>query len=57
MQKLTENSKVLSILAIVGALSLTLTMTACHTVEGAGRDVQSIGSGVEDAADETRPYE
>ncbi|EAT07359.1 entericidin A/B family lipoprotein [Sphingobium sp. 10 DY56-G10] len=38
---------------IITALLLTgsLMVAACNTVEGAGRDVQSAGKAVEDAAD------
>ncbi|ETI65547.1 entericidin EcnAB [Sphingobium sp. C100] len=38
---------------ILTALLLTgsLMVAACNTVEGAGRDVQSAGQAVEDAAD------
>ena len=32
-------------------LSGSLMLAACNTVEGAGRDVQSAGKAVEDAAD------
>lgn len=32
-------------------LSGSLMLAACNTVEGAGRDVQSAGQAVEDAAD------
>jgi predicted small secreted protein len=39
--------------AILAALSLPalLLISACNTVEGAGEDLQSAGSAVEDAAD------
>ena len=44
--------------ALVLALGLFgVTFTGCETTEGAGRDIQAIGGGVEDAADETRPYD
>lgn len=32
------------------AVSLLATLAACNTVRGVGRDVQSIGGAVEDAA-------
>ena len=38
------------ILAIF-AISSSLALAACNTVEGAGEDVQSVGEAVEDAAD------
>jgi predicted small secreted protein len=36
--------------AMVMALTLTLVLSACNTVKGAGKDVQSAGEAVEDAA-------
>jgi predicted small secreted protein len=38
-------------LTAIAAGAALLTMTACNTVEGAGRDIQSAGDAVEDAAD------
>jgi predicted small secreted protein len=35
----------------VAMISAAVLVSACNTVEGAGRDVQSAGSAVEDAAD------
>ena len=33
------------------AIGAALLVSACNTVEGAGRDLQSAGTAVEDAAD------
>ncbi|MCB9843591.1 MAG: entericidin A/B family lipoprotein [Phycisphaeraceae bacterium] len=34
------------------ACSFALTfLVACHTVEGAGKDIESAGEGIQDAAD------
>lgn len=33
------------------AMGSAMLLSACNTVEGAGRDIQSAGSAVEDAAD------
>lgn len=44
-------------LTVIALFVLGLGLTACHTVEGAGRDIQTVGEGVEETADETRPYE
>jgi predicted small secreted protein len=33
------------------AASAVLILSACNTIEGAGRDIQSVGDTVEDAAD------
>ncbi|HKT14919.1 MAG TPA: entericidin A/B family lipoprotein [Allosphingosinicella sp.] len=38
--------KLIAIIAVTGSLALT----ACNTVEGAGKDVKSAGAAVEDAA-------
>ncbi|MDH5823051.1 entericidin A/B family lipoprotein [Luteimonas sp. RD2P54] len=35
------------------ALFSTATLTACNTVEGAGKDVQKVGDKIEDAAEDT----
>ena len=39
--------KIITALLLIGSLMVA----ACNTVEGAGRDVQSAGKAVEDAAD------
>lgn len=39
-----------SLLAVVFGSMLTV-MTACNTMEGAGRDVENAGDAIEDAAD------
>ncbi|MEX0744463.1 MAG: entericidin A/B family lipoprotein [Phycisphaeraceae bacterium] len=40
-----------------GALSASmLSVSGCHTVEGAGRDVEAVGEGVQGGAERTRPY-
>jgi entericidin B len=41
----------ISLLLVVFAASLT----ACNTVEGAGKDVKATGAAVEKAADEAKP--
>lgn len=46
-----------SLLTTLAALSAAIVLAGCHTVEGAGRDVEAIGTGVADTADETRPYD
>ena len=33
------------------------TLSGCETTEGAGRDIQAAGEGIEGAADDTRPYD
>ena len=36
---------------LASALALALLLTACNTVRGLGRDVESVGEAVERAAD------
>jgi len=38
--------KLIALIAVTGSLALA----ACNTVEGAGKDVKSVGQTVEDAA-------
>ena len=39
----------------VAALVLALGFSACNTVEGAGRDVKSVGSSVAHTAEDAKP--
>ena len=48
MSKLVRTLSVAALLGALGALS------ACHTVEGVGKDVQEVGEEVEEAAEDTR---
>jgi predicted small secreted protein len=43
----------LIILAVVAA---GLVVSACNTIEGAGRDVSSIGHAVSDTANDAKPH-
>jgi len=45
--------KTLSIVLL--GLFTTLTLSACNTVEGAGKDVKATGAAVEKAAEESKP--
>lgn len=38
-------------LTITALIASTLILSACNTVRGVGRDVESVGKTVEDAAD------
>ncbi|MCA9305330.1 MAG: entericidin A/B family lipoprotein [Phycisphaerales bacterium] len=38
------------LLAMACSFALTF-LVACHTVEGAGKDIESAGEGIQDAAD------
>ena len=41
---------------LIALLGLSvLSLTACNTVAGAGKDVQATGKAVEKAADESKP--
>ncbi len=39
------------ILIALGATALAFSATACNTVKGAGRDIESVGQAGEDAID------
>ncbi len=39
------------ILMTIGLAATVLTATACNTVKGAGRDIESVGQAGEDAID------
>jgi predicted small secreted protein len=43
--------RALALVIITGASAL---LGACNTTEGAGRDIQSVGRGIEDAADDAK---
>jgi len=36
---------------------LTLTLSACNTVEGVGQDIEALGRGTSDVARDTNPYD
>lgn len=40
-------------LTLVALFLLALALTACNTVEGAGRDVSAVGEGISGAAKDT----
>lgn len=41
--------------SLIGSLLLTsLFLTGCNTVEGVGRDIEDLGDGIEDTADDAR---
>ena len=48
MNKIVRTLSVATLLGMFGMLS------ACHTVEGVGKDVQEVGEEVEEAAEDTR---
>ena len=47
-------TKIVRILSVATLLGVIGTLSACHTVEGVGKDVQEVGEEVEEAAEETR---
>jgi predicted small secreted protein len=42
-------------LALLAAMAIASMLTACNTVEGAGKDVKATGQAVENAADKAKP--
>lgn len=41
-------------LTLLALLALTLTLTACATIDGAGQDLQAAGTAVSNAAKEAK---
>ncbi len=41
-------------IVVWAALALSLAVTACNTVEGAGKDVKSAGAAVENTAEDAK---
>jgi predicted small secreted protein len=39
---------------VLGIASFGLNLTACNTVEGAGKDVKAVGQGIENSSDNVR---
>ena len=53
MQKTSTSIRPLRLI-VVGAIALAgLVAVGCNTVEGAGKDVQSAGKGIENVAEKT----
>ena len=46
--------KKLAALAVIAGI--VIGVSACNTVEGAGKDVKAAGAGIEKAADKAKPY-
>ncbi|EGL54403.1 MAG: entericidin A/B family lipoprotein [Pseudomonadota bacterium] len=42
--------------ALLIPLTLTLFLSACNTMEGVGKDVESAGDAIEDSASENKNY-
>jgi predicted small secreted protein len=42
--------------ALLALLGLVVVAAGCNTVAGAGADVKAAGSGIEKAAEKTKPY-
>ena len=47
---MTTQKRLVAALTILASLSVAA-LSACHTVEGAGKDIKSTGKAIEDAAD------
>lgn len=52
MGSIRKKVGVLISLLLLGSLASTL--AACNTTEGAGKDIKSLGSGIEDAASDAK---
>jgi predicted small secreted protein len=47
-------AKSISVLMIAAALALSIGLSACNTVEGAGKDVTAAGTAVSDTAKDVK---
>ena len=43
-----------SLLLLLAAAFVTMSVTACNTTEGAGQDLKNAGQGIENAADRNK---
>ena len=46
--------KMIAALAVLTGFVVSL--AACNTIQGAGKDVKAAGQGIEKAAEKTKPY-
>ena len=58
-QSATPNGAILMkrTVLVVFITLLTLTLSACNTVEGVGQDIEALGRGTSDVARDTNPYD
>lgn len=47
-------AKSISVALVVAAMALSIGLSACNTVEGAGKDVSAAGSAVSDTAKDAK---
>lgn len=52
MSEIRKKSSI--VMAVLGLLCAVFALEACNTMEGIGRDLQSLGSGTEKASRESR---
>ncbi len=45
--------KLAALLALAG---IVVAVTACNTIEGAGKDIKAAGGAIEKTAEKTKPY-
>jgi entericidin B len=51
-----NKEKLMKFLTLLLTLAFSLSLTACNTVEGVGKDVEAAGDAIEDSADENKNY-
>lgn len=49
--KLENQNRLQSLLSIVVLCAACMIIAGCNTIEGAGRDIEAAGDGIQDAAD------
>src|SRR5450432_201017 len=50
------NDMIKKLAALAAIAGMVIGVSACNTVEGAGKDVKAAGTGIEKAADKAKPY-
>jgi len=51
MRVIADYRRLVFVVMLIACAGASLSLTACNTVEGAGKDIQGLGEAVEDAAD------
>lgn len=51
-----KRSSLTLVLALLGAVLASSTLTACNTVEGAGEDMSAAGRAIEKSANQNKAY-
>lgn len=53
---MTDKQQTFSPLALAALLALSVLLTACNTISGAGQDLEAAGEAIEKKAEEKKTY-